>query len=126
MMLSGESAAGRYPLEAVQTMHRIITGSGALQPLQARLPAGRLHTMEVGPYDIEPPHRPGTLEIPETVSAAAILSARHLTAQGIVVLSQGGFTARKSPAAGPRRRSSRSRANRGPCANSSSSGAFTP
>ena len=84
------------------------------------------HTMEVGPYDIEPPHRPGTLEIPETVSAAAILSARHLTAQGIVVLSQGGFTARQvglPPAldAGV----SRSPASRGRCASSSSSGAFT-
>ncbi len=95
VMLSGESAAGRYPLEAVQTMHRIIAESERYNlSRHASQPVG-FHTMEVGPYDIEPPHRPGTLEIPETVSAAAILSARHLTAQGIVVLSQGGFTARQ-------------------------------
>ena len=96
MMLSGESAAGRYPLEAVQTMHRIIAESERYQlSKHSSQPVG-FHTMEVGPYDIEPPNRPGTLEIPETISAAAILSARHLGAKWIVVLSQGGFTARQA------------------------------
>ncbi len=95
MMLSGESAAGRYPLEAVQTMHRIIVESERYQLSKHRSQAVDFRTMDVGPYDMEPPNRLGALEIPETVSAAAILSARHLTAQGIVVLSQGGFTARQ-------------------------------
>ncbi|MCE2559500.1 MAG: pyruvate kinase [Acidobacteria bacterium] len=95
MMLSGESAAGRYPLEAVQTMHRIIAESERYQLSKHTSQPVGFHTMEVGPYDIEPPNRLGALEIPETVSAAAILSARHLSAQGIVVLSQGGFTARQ-------------------------------
>ena len=95
MMLSGESATGRYPLESVQTMHRIITESERYQLSRHGAQQVGFHTMEVGPYDMEPPHRPGTLEIPETVSAAAVLSARHLNAEGIVVLSQRGFTARQ-------------------------------
>ncbi len=95
VMLSGESAAGRYPLESVQTMHRIIAESERYQISKHTSQPVGFHTMEVGPYDIEPPNRLGALEIPETISAAAILSARHLSAQGIVVLSQGGFTARQ-------------------------------
>ncbi len=95
MMLSGESAAGRYPLEVVQTMHRIIAESERYNQSKHASQPVSFQTMDVGPYDIEPPHLLGSLEIPETVSAAAVLSARHLGAQGIVVLSQGGFTARQ-------------------------------
>jgi pyruvate kinase len=48
-----------------------------------------------GPYDVEPPSMPGTLDIPETISAAAVLSARQLGARCIVAMTKGGFTVRR-------------------------------
>ncbi len=89
LMLSGETAAGRYPVESVQTMDRIIQESERYHISHA---ATALNAP--GSYDLEPPAGPDALEIPETVSSASVLAAKQVQARGIVTLSQGGFTAR--------------------------------
>ena len=90
LMLSGESAAGKYPIESVATMAEII--------LQAET-YHRSHTSDTmnmpASYDLDPPDRPDTMEIPETVSAASVLAAKQMQARCIVALTQGGFTARQ-------------------------------
>ncbi|HUP23154.1 MAG TPA: pyruvate kinase [Thermoanaerobaculia bacterium] len=92
LMLSGETAAGRYPVESVVTMDRIVREAERHQRSRdTGLQGGLVH----GPYDVEPASLPGTLEIPETISAAAVLSARQLGAVRIVALTKGGFTARR-------------------------------
>ncbi len=90
LMLSGESAAGRHPIKAVQTMARIIHEAERYH----RRHAGSSINAP-GAYNLDPPDRPGTLEIPETVSAAAVMSAHQTDAVAIVALTQGGFTARQ-------------------------------
>jgi pyruvate kinase len=92
LMLSGETAAGRYPVEAVRTMDSIIRQAEAYRQ---ELGGDSMSAWGTGAFDLEPPVRPGTLEIPETVSAAAVLSARHLRARAIVSLTQGGYTVRQ-------------------------------
>ena len=100
VMLSGETAAGRYPVEAVQTMARIV-----VEAEHHRLEADSSEAARSGgvlrSFDLEPPVRPGTLEIPETISAAAVLAARQLGARFIVALTQGGFTVRMLAARRP-------------------------
>ena len=92
LMLSGETASGRHPIESVRTMDRIIREA---ERHQRSRDVGPQATLAEGPYDVEPPSLPGTLDIPETISAAAVLSARQLGARRIVALTQAGFTARR-------------------------------
>jgi len=92
LMLSGETAAGRYPVEAVRTMERIILQAEAYR---RELDNDSVSAWGSGAFDLEPPARPGTLEIPETVSAAAVMAARQLGARAIVSLTQAGYTVRQ-------------------------------
>ena len=93
MMLSGETAAGRYPVKVVKTMARIICEAEEHHQQVDSRSTQASGTSQLGSFDIEPPPRPGTEELPETISSAAVLSARRLGARRIVVLTEGGFTA---------------------------------
>ena len=81
LMLSGETSVGRYPLEAVRTMARIIQFT-------------ERHIQEV----LHPTHRPVKLleEDPVSFSVAegAVKTAENLKASAIVALTKSGFTAR--------------------------------
>lgn len=96
IMLSGETAAGRFPVETVSTMSEIIKSAEAY-----RLPGddhdlGR--TIPLAPGAAEKlrlnTSRDNHLEIPDTVAAAAVFAADRLQVRHIVAFSQGGFTAR--------------------------------
>jgi len=97
LMLSGETAAGAFPVETVRTMAEIIVEAEAyrpegaeaftFQPLAPLLPgvSERLHLH---------PELDRHLEIPDVVSAAAVYATHRLDVSQIVAFSQGGFTAR--------------------------------
>ncbi|GMU66139.1 MAG: pyruvate kinase [Acidobacteriota bacterium] len=102
LMLSGETAAGRFPVEAVRTMSRIVVEAEAYKlklfmqgypPPDHSLPAGRFpapapRVLEGGPPD-------GAVEIADVIAAAAVHAASKLGEGRIVAFSQGGFTARR-------------------------------
>lgn len=101
LMLSGETAAGRYPELAVRTMAEIIDEaeeyarqSAAARP--ALLPLGQVHARRT--FELET-DRAGqgpepSLDIPDVVSASAVYAAEQLRISRIVAFSQSGFTAR--------------------------------
>ena len=78
IMLSAESATGRYPVEAVEVMARI-----AERAEQATL------RMEVPRRQLD-----GAVGFPEAISDAAATAARVLKARAIVAFTQSGFSAR--------------------------------
>ncbi len=80
VMLSGETAAGLYPVDAVRTMARL-----ALQA-EASLPA-------YGDLQHILPH-PSNL-VTEAISQAAITMANHMEASAILTLTESGFTPRQ-------------------------------
>ncbi|MDY6877636.1 MAG: pyruvate kinase [Chloroflexota bacterium] len=80
VMLSGETAVGRYPVEAVETMATICANA------EAHLPSGRLLHAE----DSDRKH--GT--IMESISCAAVEIASEVEARGIVTATMSGVTAR--------------------------------
>jgi len=100
LMLSGETAAGKYPVQVVETMARIIQAAEdyarensterSLQPL------GHAHARRT--FALEPTDSAfdgeAALEVPDMVSAAAVYAAEHLAVSRIVAFSQRGFTAR--------------------------------
>jgi pyruvate kinase len=78
-MLSGETAAGKYPVEAVQTMHSLaLTTESCLN--------------EYGYLQKIPFHSPNV--VAEAVSGAATTMAKDLGAAAIISLSETGFTSR--------------------------------
>lgn len=100
LMLSGETAAGSYPVLAVSTMAGIILeaetyAAGLRGKSVAGQPLGEVHarrTFELDPtatsWD-EP-----ALEVPDVVCAAAVQAAGELRVSAVVAFSQSGFTAR--------------------------------
>lgn len=78
VMLSGESAMGKYPTQVVATMADIITQTEE-SPLDALLP------FETSSGE----------SVPSAVAAAAVLLARHVDAKAILVTTQSGFSARQ-------------------------------
>jgi pyruvate kinase len=84
-MLSGETAAGRYPLLAVEAMVRIVAE------------IERAHVMEEGPrYDVPSIQhiRVGATHTEHAIAAATVEAARRLGAAAIVTFTRSGSTSR--------------------------------
>lgn len=79
IMLSGETAAGRYPLESVQTMNRIAIKTETSQEFLARVAAHRFS---------------GEISITNVISHSTCSTAEQLNASAIVTATSSGYTAR--------------------------------
>jgi len=77
VMLSGETAVGKYPEEAVEIMAQIITAAET----QPRFSAETF------------PHPKGEESIPDAIAQAAVQAAERLRARAIVAFTQSGATA---------------------------------
>jgi pyruvate kinase len=102
LMLSGETAAGHYPVQAVETMSRIIQqaeGYEASRHQGLRNVAGGVDRAALELFraavDVASQDSDGIpAEIPDAVAEAAVITARRLGVRSIVAFSQTGFTAR--------------------------------
>ena len=90
LMLSGETAAGRHPVEAIEVMARIVLEAEAY----GRRSPGAGPRSDLQAADRARAEEPSLVAIAEVVSAAAVLAADRLPVRRIVAFSQGGFTAR--------------------------------
>jgi pyruvate kinase len=87
VMLSGETARGRHPVEAVRTMSRLARrAEGALAEY------GDLQRLELRPPE----------SVTEAVARAAVKLAHELRAAAILTLTESGFTSRATSKARPR------------------------
>jgi len=87
VMLSAESAVGKYPVEAVETMARIAT-----QVEQDPLYDGIIHAQDIGPDD----------NAPGAISAAACAIAKSLNLAAIICYTATGATALRAVRHRPR------------------------
>lgn len=85
VMLSNETAAGNYPVEAVTTMARIAARIDAEQTIHS------IHTIETAPGD--PTNSVGR-SIPDSISQAVSQIADQLEAAAVLTLTKTGATAR--------------------------------
>ena len=83
VMLSGETASGNYPVQAVATMRRIV--DKAETELQIW---GNHKNNEQNPLELE------GIPVPDAVSGAAVLIAKQVKAPAIICLSRSGLTAK--------------------------------
>ena len=83
VMLSGETASGNYPVQAVATMRRIV--DRAEKELQIW---GNHKNNEQNPLELE------GIPVPDAVSGAAVLIAKQIKAPAIISLSRSGLTAK--------------------------------
>ena len=99
MMLSGETAAGRHPVAAVETMARIILEAEAYRrgERHAAGAGGALAPLgDFGARALDGGEGAGehSHDVPDVVSAAAVYAAGELGVRAIAAFSQSGFTAR--------------------------------
>jgi pyruvate kinase len=99
LMLSGETAIGKYPVTVVQTMANIIleaeTYAREIATDTSIQPLGHAHARRT--FQLDPSAHQATegeLDVPDMVSAAAVYAADELKIRRIVAFSQSGFTAR--------------------------------
>ncbi|MBQ7561585.1 MAG: pyruvate kinase [Synergistaceae bacterium] len=83
VMLSGETASGNYPVQAVKTMRKILDRAEKEINLW-----GNHKNNEQNPIELE------GIPVPDAVSGAAVLIARQIKAPAIISLSRSGLTAR--------------------------------
>lgn len=105
LMLSGETAMGKYPVGVVETMARIILEAESYaRELRAEPDGERPSIHPLGPvharrtFALDPTASEvddqSLLDVPDLVSAAAVYAADELRVRRIVAFSQSGFTAR--------------------------------
>jgi len=83
LMLSGETSAGKYPIEAVRVMDRIISYTETAIPKQSAA-----HTRQTDILKLE------GFELPGAIAHAASRAAEETGARWIVAFTKSGFTAR--------------------------------
>lgn len=94
LMLSGETAAGRHPVEAVEVMGRIVMEAEAYGRSSAQEGSGGAGGTRFPAAEGAAAEAEEEMAIAEVVSAAAVHAAGRLPVRRIVAFSQGGFTAR--------------------------------
>lgn len=84
LMLSNETATGKFPFEAVETMANIILGAETL---------GQAHT-KISELQVQASTKKQALAIPEAIDIAAASLADNLGAKAITCLTRSGLSAR--------------------------------
>ncbi|MEI6153425.1 MAG: pyruvate kinase [Deltaproteobacteria bacterium] len=83
LMLSGETSAGKYPIEAVRVMDRIISYTEVSMPMQSAVYKRQADILKLEGF-----------ELPRAIAHAASRAAEETGARWIVAFTRSGFTAR--------------------------------
>jgi pyruvate kinase len=100
LMLSGETAAGKFPVLVVETMARIIQEAEEYarqsETRHSIEPLGHVHARRTYALESTDPALDSetALQVPDMVSASAVYASEQLGVTRIVAFSQSGFTAR--------------------------------